>query len=179
MLASSPFSGLLHHASLWLQAYALVLALMAAGALLERRWPATLLQSRSGQRLNMAYAGLYLALVEGVKPLTAAASVAIVNALGGGMVVLVSRGWGALASFDSSKPRKTKKIYGSTGNSFVAAVEFGPTIHAKAIMSGGESGDPSSPHFTDQALMFSLGHFRDVLFYPEEVRAHAERSYQP
>jgi acyl-homoserine lactone acylase PvdQ len=87
--------------------------------------------------------------------------------------------WGALASFDSSKPRKTKKIYGSTGNSFVAAVEFGPTIHAKAIMSGGESGDPSSPHFADQALMFSQGRFRDVLFYPEDVRAHAERSYQP
>jgi acyl-homoserine-lactone acylase len=87
--------------------------------------------------------------------------------------------WGALASFDSSKPRKTKKIYGSTGNSFVAAVDFGPTIHAKAIMSGGESGDPASPHFTDQALMFSQGRFRDVLFYPEDVQAHAERSYQP
>jgi acyl-homoserine-lactone acylase len=87
--------------------------------------------------------------------------------------------WGALASFDSSKPHKTKKIYGSVGNSFVAAVEFGPTIHAKAIMSGGESGDPASLHFTDQALMFSEGRFRDVLFYPEEVRAHAERSYQP
>jgi len=87
--------------------------------------------------------------------------------------------WGALASFDSTKPRKTRKIYGSVGNSFVAAVDFGPTIHAKAIMSGGESGDPASPHFTDQALMFSQGRFRDVLFYPEEVRAHAERSYQP
>jgi acyl-homoserine-lactone acylase len=87
--------------------------------------------------------------------------------------------WGALASFDWSKPRKTKKLYGSTGNSFIAAVDFGPTIHAKALMSGGESGDPSSPHFTDQALMFSQGHFRDVLFYPEDVRAHAERSYQP
>jgi acyl-homoserine-lactone acylase len=87
--------------------------------------------------------------------------------------------WGALASFDSLKPRKTKKIYGSTGNSFIAAVDFGPTIHAKALMSGGESGDPSSPHFADQALMFSQGRFRDVLFYPEDVRAHAERSYQP
>lgn len=87
--------------------------------------------------------------------------------------------WGALASFDSIKPRKTKKIYGSVGNSFVAAVDFGPTIHAKAIMSGGESGDPKSPHFTDQALMFSQGRFRDVLFYPADVRAHAERSYRP
>jgi acyl-homoserine-lactone acylase len=87
--------------------------------------------------------------------------------------------WGALASFVASKPRKTKNLYGSEGNSFVAAVDFGPTIHAKAIMSGGESGDPASPHFTDQALMFSQGRFRDVLFYPEDVRAHAERSYQP
>ncbi|HMI75800.1 MAG TPA: penicillin acylase family protein [Steroidobacteraceae bacterium] len=87
--------------------------------------------------------------------------------------------WGALASFDWSKPRKTKKIYGSTGNSFIAAVDFGPTIRAKALMSGGESGDPSSPHFADQALMFSEGRFRNVLFYPEDVRVHAERSYQP
>jgi acyl-homoserine-lactone acylase len=87
--------------------------------------------------------------------------------------------WGALASFDWSKPRTTKKIYGSTGNSFIAAVDFGPTIHAKALMSGGESGDPASPHFTDQALMFTQGRFRDVLFYPEDVSAHAERSYQP
>ncbi|MGH9562378.1 MAG: penicillin acylase family protein, partial [Terracidiphilus sp.] len=74
-------------------------------------------------------------------------------------------------------PRKTTKIYGSVGNSFVAAVEFGPTIHAKAIMSGGESGDPASPHFTDQALMFTQGRFRDVLFTPADVAAHAERSY--
>jgi acyl-homoserine-lactone acylase len=87
--------------------------------------------------------------------------------------------WGALASFDSTKPRKTKRIYGAVGNSFVAAVDFGPTLHAKAIMSGGESGDPASEHFTDQALMFSQGRFRDVLFYPEDVRAHAERSYHP
>ncbi|MGO9935543.1 MAG: penicillin acylase family protein [Steroidobacteraceae bacterium] len=87
--------------------------------------------------------------------------------------------WGALASFDWTKPRTTKRIYGAKGNSFVAAVEFGPTIHAKAIMSGGESGDPASPHFTDQALMFTQGSFRDVLFYPEDVRAHAQRSYHP
>jgi acyl-homoserine-lactone acylase len=87
--------------------------------------------------------------------------------------------WGALASFDSTKPRHTKKIYGSVGNSFVAAVEFGATVRAKAIMSGGESGDPSSPHFADQAAMFAQGKFRDVYFSPEDVQAHAERSYNP
>ena len=87
--------------------------------------------------------------------------------------------WGALASFDTSQPRYTKKIYGSVGNSFVAAVEFGTPLHARAIMSGGESGDPASPHFTDQADMFSRGVFRDVLFEPADVAAHAERSYRP
>ena len=94
-------------------------------------------------------------------------------------VGFASSSWGALASFDAPYPRKTKKIYGSVGNSFVAAVEFGPVIHAKAIMSGGESGDPRSPHFTDQAPMFTQGRFRDVLFSREDVMAHAERSYHP
>jgi acyl-homoserine-lactone acylase len=87
--------------------------------------------------------------------------------------------WGALASFDSSKPRHTKKIYGSEGNSFVAAVEFGPIVRAKAIMSGGESGDPASPHFNDQAQMFVAGQFRDVLFTPEDVQKHVQRRYHP
>jgi acyl-homoserine-lactone acylase len=87
--------------------------------------------------------------------------------------------WGALASFDSAKPRKTRKIYGSVGNSFICAVEFGPEVHAKALMSGGESGDPKSPHFTDQALMFSQGKFRDVYFSDAEARAHSERVYHP
>jgi acyl-homoserine-lactone acylase len=87
--------------------------------------------------------------------------------------------WGALASFDSSKPRSTRKIYGSVGNSFVAAVEFGTPVRAKAILSGGESGHPSSTHFTDQAELYSTGRFRDVLFTPEDVSAHAERTYHP
>jgi acyl-homoserine-lactone acylase len=87
--------------------------------------------------------------------------------------------WGSLASFDYSKPRTTRHIYGSEGNSFVAAVEFGPTVRAKAIMTGGESSDPSSPHFADQAPMYSEGRCREVLFSPEDVSAHAERRYHP
>jgi acyl-homoserine-lactone acylase len=87
--------------------------------------------------------------------------------------------WGALASFDSAKPRTTKRIYGSEGNSFVAAVEFGPTVRAKALMTGGESGDPASPHFTDQAQMYCEGRFRDVWFTVQDVEAHAQRRYHP
>jgi len=87
--------------------------------------------------------------------------------------------WGALASFEAWVPEHTKRIYGSGGNSFVAAVEFGKKVRAKAVMVGGESGDPASPHFNDQVRMYIGGEFRDVLFYPEDVSAHAERSYHP
>jgi acyl-homoserine-lactone acylase len=87
--------------------------------------------------------------------------------------------WGALASFDSFEPRTTKRIYGSVGNSFIAAVEFGPTVRAKALMTGGESGRPASPHFSDQAKIYCEGHFRDVWFTHEDVMAHAQRRYHP
>lgn len=94
-------------------------------------------------------------------------------------VGMASARWGALASFDWTRPLDTKRLYGSFGNSFVAAVEFGPRVRAKAISAGGESGDAASPHFADQIPMYSKGQFRDVLFYKEDVLAHAERHYHP
>jgi acyl-homoserine-lactone acylase len=87
--------------------------------------------------------------------------------------------WGSLASFDYGKPRRTRHIFGSSGNSFIAAVEFGPTVRAKALMTGGESGDPASPHFSDQALMYTEGRFRSVPLTRAEVLAQAERRYHP
>jgi len=87
--------------------------------------------------------------------------------------------WGALADFGAWEPQNTRRIYGSGGNSFVAAVEFGTKVQAKAIMVGGESGDPASPHFTDQVPLYIRGEFRDALFYSEDVSAHAERRYHP
>ena len=45
----------------------------------------------------------------------------------------------------------TKKWYGTSGNSFVAVVEFGDSVRARAVTAGGESGDPKSKHFNDQA----------------------------
>lgn len=86
--------------------------------------------------------------------------------------------WGQLPSFRSSL-FKTNKRYGSSGNSFVCVVEFGPRIKAKSVLAGGNSGDPNSKHFNDQSLMYSKGQFKDVLFYKEDVVKHAERTYQP
>jgi acyl-homoserine-lactone acylase len=87
--------------------------------------------------------------------------------------------FGSLAAYGSRTYPGTKKYYGGVGNSFVAVVEFGPRIKAKSIVTGGSSSDPSSPHFKDQALMYTQGRFKDVLFYKEDVVRHAERTYHP
>jgi acyl-homoserine-lactone acylase len=87
--------------------------------------------------------------------------------------------WGSLASFGARPYNGSKKIYGTSGNSFVAVVEFGKTVRAKAVTAGGESGNPSSPHFNDQAKRYSTGDLRDVYFYRSQLKAHTERIYHP
>jgi acyl-homoserine lactone acylase PvdQ len=86
--------------------------------------------------------------------------------------------WGSLPSFNARRT-ETKKRYGVSGNSFVAAVEFGKRLKAKTIMTGGESFDPSSKHFTDQAEGFIEGKFKDINFYKEDVLKKRERTYHP
>jgi acyl-homoserine-lactone acylase len=94
-------------------------------------------------------------------------------------VAFASASWGSLASFGMSAKQQTKRIYGDRGNSFVAAVEFGPKVRAKSILAGGQSSDPRSPHFADQAAMYARGEFKDVLFYKEDIERHLERKYHP
>jgi acyl-homoserine lactone acylase PvdQ len=87
--------------------------------------------------------------------------------------------WGMLPSFVSRYYPGTKKRYGYNGNSFICAVEFGKKIIAKSLLAGGESGSPSSVHFNDQALMYTKGIFKDVLFYKEDILKKAEKTYHP
>ncbi|WP_032097319.1 MULTISPECIES: penicillin acylase family protein [unclassified Alteromonas] len=88
--------------------------------------------------------------------------------------------WGALAAFGQNYGQgETKRIYGTRGNSFVAAVEFGEKLKAKAITAGGLSNDPSSPHYNDQAAVYASGKLRDVYFYDEDISANAEETYRP
>lgn len=94
-------------------------------------------------------------------------------------VGFASASWGMLPSVKSRSFPGTNKRYGFSGNSFVCAVEFGKTIKAKSLLAGGESGNPSSKHFTDQLEMYTQGKFKDVLFYKDDVLKHAERSYHP
>ncbi|WP_345222377.1 penicillin acylase family protein [Hymenobacter koreensis] len=94
-------------------------------------------------------------------------------------VAFTSSSWGSLAAYGARTYPGTKKRYGNVGNSFVAVVEFGPRIKARSVLSGGQSSHPNSPHFTDQAALYTETRFKDVLFYPEDVQKHAEKTYRP
>lgn len=94
-------------------------------------------------------------------------------------VGFTSSRWGSLAAYGQRTFNGTKKTYGTRGNSFVAVVEFGDKVRAKAVTAGGQSGDPASKHFDDQIELYARGELRPVYFYPDEIEAVAEETYHP
>lgn len=87
--------------------------------------------------------------------------------------------WGSLASFGARPYPNTRKWYGSSGNSFVAVVEFGDSVRARAVTAGGESGHTASPHFDDEATRYASGNLRTVYYYRSQLQGHTEREYHP
>jgi acyl-homoserine lactone acylase PvdQ len=88
--------------------------------------------------------------------------------------------WGALAAYGARYTSKgAKKLYGTRGNSFVAAVEFGDEVNAKTILAGGQSGNPESPHFNDQIQKYADVEWKNVPYYREDVLKRAKRTYRP
>ncbi|MEP4003250.1 MAG: penicillin acylase family protein, partial [Ekhidna sp.] len=88
--------------------------------------------------------------------------------------------WGALAAYGARYTTEgAKKLYGTRGNSFVAVVEFGDRVKAKSILAGGQSGDPSSPHFDDQIEKYKNIDWKEVPYYREDVLKRAEETYVP
>ncbi|MEI6575258.1 MAG: penicillin acylase family protein [Bacteroidota bacterium] len=86
---------------------------------------------------------------------------------------------GSLPAANYTAFGKNKKRYTRGGNSFVAIVEFGPQLKASSIVAGGQSSDPNSKHFSDQAAMYCKGQLKEVHFYKEDVLKHKEKEYHP
>ena len=88
--------------------------------------------------------------------------------------------WGALAAYGARyTSENAKKMYGTRGNSFVAAVEFGEKVKAKTILAGGQSGDPNSPHFEDQIQKYADVSWKEAAYYKEDVLERAKATYRP
>lgn len=72
-----------------------------------------------------------------------------------------------------------KKRYAYVGASYMAVIEFGEQVNAKSYLHFGQSGNPDSPHFFDQAYLLSNRQFKDAWFHWDDVEAHTVRSYHP
>jgi len=94
-------------------------------------------------------------------------------------VDMANSDWGALADFGARRVNGTKKLYGLSGNSFAAVVEFGDKLRAKSVLVGGQSNDPASPHFTDQVPLYTRREWKEVAYYRDDVESRATERYAP
>lgn len=64
------------------------------------------------------------------------------------------------------------RMVAASGDTYVAAVEFGSPIRAKALLSYGNASQPRSPHRTDQLPLLARQELRDVWRTREDVEAN-------
>jgi acyl-homoserine-lactone acylase len=73
-----------------------------------------------------------------------------------------------------------KKRYAMAGASYMAAWEFGSAgVRGASLVPLGASGDPLSPHYSDQARLLSERRLKPEQFTEQQVMRHAVRSYHP
>ena len=84
---------------------------------------------------------------------------------------------GSVFTYYSAPAGSAAPRLGTGGNSFVMVVELGPgetrPPRALSILNYGQSGDPASPHFFDQAALYARREMKPAPFTREEVEAAA------
>ena len=86
---------------------------------------------------------------------------------------------GTVNVFAGPRSDGNRRRYGVAGRANTAVVEFGATVNARSIVPFGQSMDPSSPHFLDQAPLYAAGELKPMWFTRRELEGHIERSYHP
>jgi acyl-homoserine-lactone acylase len=77
-----------------------------------------------------------------------------------------------VSQFIPAKDGKFKLVHGDT---YYAAVEFGPTVRAKVLIAYGNSTQPNSPHMGDQIPLYVKQQMRDAWLSKADVEANLEK----
>jgi acyl-homoserine-lactone acylase len=89
-------------------------------------------------------------------------------------------GWaGAIFTF-VAEPGPDGRRYGVSGHTWVSVVELAPgAVRSRSVVQFGQSADPASQHWFDQAPLYAAGGMKQAWFTREEVLGRARRSYRP
>ena len=94
-------------------------------------------------------------------------------------VPFTSARWGSLASFGARAYPGHEEVVRHQRQQ----LRGGRGVRRQGAREGGHrrrrERRPESPHFNDQAERYATGNLRDVYFYPEQLKGHTERTYQP
>ena len=85
---------------------------------------------------------------------------------------------GSIFTFNTAPNANLDPRLGSSGNSFVKVVEFTAVPRAMSILNYGQRGDPTSPHWFDQAALYAARQFKPAWWSRDDVSANAVRSYR-
>jgi acyl-homoserine lactone acylase PvdQ len=69
--------------------------------------------------------------------------------------------------------------YAVGGTRWIHAAELAQNMQSRTVVTFGQSADPASPHWFDQAALFTQGRLKHTWFTRAEITANARRVYRP
>jgi acyl-homoserine lactone acylase PvdQ len=89
-------------------------------------------------------------------------------------------GWAGVIFAFNTRTAADGRRYGVSGHTWVSVVELVPgAVRSRSVVQFGQSADPASPHWFDQAPLYAAGGMKPAWFTRADILANAQRVYRP